>query len=211
MNDALRSPYDALPIPAFLDYLRAGRIPEEFLPAYRSEAERFRDAFPDVALGSLSAAHVAAHVASTKRAGGNDRALRNARIVGDAVLAFLARPIPRPSQPPPPAPRAPAPGDHRRFLRVPFVAEVEIHGVGRRRCSDLSLGGLYLDSVDAFQLGERLALRFKLRPADARAIDAEANVAYQHPGLGAGLNFVRISHDDLAAIEAFVTACAKSR
>lgn len=94
--------------------------------------------------------------------------------------------------------------ERRTHKRIPFIKEVEVIGVGMRRCSDLSIGGMYLDTVVSFPIGTLLDLQFKLRDADEHPIQVQARVVYEHEGVGVGLSFVKLSPEDLDKIRKFI-------
>jgi len=95
--------------------------------------------------------------------------------------------------------------DERRIdKRVPFIQEVEIVGMGTRRCSDLSVGGMYLETIAPYTPGEALPLRLKLQESDPRPIEVQSRVLYVHPGIGVGLGFVDLKSEDRKRIEKMV-------
>ncbi len=94
--------------------------------------------------------------------------------------------------------------ERRRNKRVPFIKEVEIVGLGIRRCSDLSIGGLYLETVAIFPVGTVLDLRFKLQDTDDHPIQVEAEVLYEHEGMGIGLGFVNLSPEQREKLQKFI-------
>lgn len=86
--------------------------------------------------------------------------------------------------------------EQRASKRVPFIRDIEIVGVGRRRTMDLSAGGMYIEMVADFQVGAELELRFKLADADPEEIRVRARILYLHPGIGAGVGFLNLSAQD---------------
>jgi c-di-GMP-binding flagellar brake protein YcgR len=92
----------------------------------------------------------------------------------------------------------------REHKRVRFIKEVEVVGVGMHRCSDLSPGGLYLETVHEFPVDSVMTVRFKLRDTDEQAIKVTARVLYIHEGVGVGLSFVDLSPHDREKIEKFI-------
>jgi c-di-GMP-binding flagellar brake protein YcgR len=84
----------------------------------------------------------------------------------------------------------PPSSDNRQFKRVSFIQDVEVLGIGHQRCSDLSVGGLYLETVHTFPAGSVVSLRFKLQESDELVITVRAKVVYVHEGMGLGLSFV---------------------
>ena len=94
--------------------------------------------------------------------------------------------------------------ERRTHKRVPFFNEVEVVGVGTRRCSDLSIGGIYLETVSIFPDGTLMTLRFKLHHSDERPIEVQARALYGVQGLGVGLAFIDLSPENLERIQKFI-------
>ena len=94
--------------------------------------------------------------------------------------------------------------NRRKSKRVPFIQEVEIVGVGMRHCSDISAGGIYLDTVSIFRENEILTLQLKLPGSDPRTIEVRACVRYAHAGVGVGLEFIDLQPDDRERIEKLI-------
>lgn len=92
----------------------------------------------------------------------------------------------------------------RRHRRIPFHQEVEVVGVGIRRCTDISVGGLFLETVQSFATGERLHLRFKLTDGTDTPIDVTGIVRYAQEPVGAGVAFADLTRADAARLEAFI-------
>ena len=93
---------------------------------------------------------------------------------------------------------------HRQNKRVSFIKEIEVVEVGIQRCSDISIGGLYLETVHHFPMGTLIDLRFKLHDADEHVIQVQARVLYVHEGVGIGLGFVNLNPDDHVRITKFI-------
>ena len=94
--------------------------------------------------------------------------------------------------------------EKRAHKRVSFVQEVEAEGLGRRRCSDLSEGGLYLETDVSIPVDAIVDLRFKLLDSDTDPIRVKARVAYVHPNIGLGLKFINLSAQDRERIKQLV-------
>jgi hypothetical protein len=94
--------------------------------------------------------------------------------------------------------------ERRQHKRAPFTKEVEIVGAGLFRCSNLSAGGMFLETVQFFPVGTVLDLRFKLSEADEHPINVHARVAYIYEGSGIGLYFVSLKSEDRQEIEKFI-------
>lgn len=94
--------------------------------------------------------------------------------------------------------------NRRKSERVPFMQEVEIVGVGVRRCSDISVGGMYLDTVSIFAENEILTLRLKLPGPAPRTVEVRARVRYVHASVGVGLEFIDLRPEDREQIEKLI-------
>lgn len=91
--------------------------------------------------------------------------------------------------------------DRRVQKRLLFCNEVELVGFGPRRSSDLSIGGMFLESMVTFPLGSVLDLCFKLNDNDTRPIEAKARVSYEVPGVGVGVEFLDLSAEDRERVQ----------
>lgn len=94
--------------------------------------------------------------------------------------------------------------EQRGSKRVPFIRDIEIVGVGKRRTMDLSVGGMYIETVADFQNGTEFDLRFKLTDADPEEIRVRARVLYIHPGIGAGVTFLNLSAQNGERIQKWI-------
>ena len=97
-----------------------------------------------------------------------------------------------------------ADNERRIEKRVPFIKEIEVIGLGMRRCSDLSIGGMYLETVAMFPVGTVLDLRFKLQDSSEESIQVQARVSYVHTGLGLGVRFINLSPADGEKIQKWI-------
>src|ERR1700681_1274929 len=94
--------------------------------------------------------------------------------------------------------------ERRRDKRISFVKNVEIIGVGTRRCADLSIGGIYLETMSSFPIGTVFNLRFKLQETDDYPLLIQAQVLYEHTGIGVGTEFVDLSPETREKIQKFI-------
>jgi len=94
--------------------------------------------------------------------------------------------------------------ERRKNKRIHFIKEVDVVGVGIRRCMDLSIGGMYLDTHEHFPAGTQLTLRFKLQNTDPQPIQVQARVLYVHEGVGIGVGFIDLKPEDQAKILKFI-------
>ncbi len=83
-----------------------------------------------------------------------------------------------------------ATGGRRTVPRVPLLAEVTIDRLAQRRGVDLSSRGMYLETLSSYAVRTRLCVTLRV---DSIPIEAEATVVFSDPGIGIGLEFVRLS------------------
>jgi hypothetical protein len=91
-----------------------------------------------------------------------------------------------------------------------FCNEVELAGYGPRRSSDLSAGGMFIETIAAFPRDTVLQLKFRLGENDSAPIEVQARVLYVATGIGIGVEFMDLAPGDRARIEAFLPACEGS-
>ena len=94
--------------------------------------------------------------------------------------------------------------ERRSARRVHFIQDVIVEGLGTRRCSDLSMGGMYLETPVSFPIDTIVDLQFKLPGKDESPVKAKTRVVYIHEGVGLGLVFVELSQNDRERIQKFV-------
>lgn len=104
--------------------------------------------------------------------------------------------------------------EHRRFFRKTIAVEfrgTDSQGVGELvfEAVDLSAGGTFLKADLLLELGEHLALEFKV-PGVPRVMRADGRVAWvrrfpekDQPG-GMGVEFVRLTDDDRAVLSRYL-------
>jgi hypothetical protein len=96
--------------------------------------------------------------------------------------------------------------DRRQSQRALFCNEVEVVGYGPRRSSDLSAGGMFLETIAAFPKDTVLQLRFKLAENQSTPIAVHARVLYVATGIGVGVEFMDLSPEDRMRIERLLSA-----
>lgn len=106
------------------------------------------------------------------------------------------RPIVLPSSPPAESTKRAAP-ENRKQLRYPFSASAEVCEIRSDtrvtgRCSDLSAGGCYVDTLSPFAVGAFVRIQMK---RDGRDFEATAVVAYSNAPMGMGLAFTEMKRD----------------
>jgi hypothetical protein len=83
------------------------------------------------------------------------------------------------------------------------MTEVQYEGAGIRaetRISDISLSGVYIDTMSPLPVGARLRLRFVL--TKGASISVEGAVVHSEPGIGMGIAFTSLEPEDAKLIEA---------
>jgi hypothetical protein len=200
-------------VDGFLAYIARRGIPEKFHNLYRDELLGVLLHAGVTGVQHLSSEHLAASVRAA------ERQLQNRKAVVAALDEFL-RTLRQQSAPPLPAPdhreapssargssAFPPPGaaENRRYVRVPFNREVQVSGsVVPIRASDLSLGGMYLETRQVLEAGEIIDLAFRLRANDAMPIRLRGQVVYLDPGVGVGIDFLDAPAESQRAIRHFI-------
>ena len=90
--------------------------------------------------------------------------------------------------------------DKRRSLRVSLMAELtyQVDGVAiTKRVTDVSEGGLFIDTPVPSEVGTALKLRFLL---DGEPVTAEGMVVYAQRFIGMGVEFTALSEPSREAI-----------
>ena len=87
--------------------------------------------------------------------------------------------------------------ENRAQVRYPFTAAAEVYELRSQtrvtgRCSDLSSGGCYIDTLSPFTVGAVVRVRME---RDLREFVATAVVAYAHVSMGMGLAFTEIKRE----------------
>jgi c-di-GMP-binding flagellar brake protein YcgR len=96
--------------------------------------------------------------------------------------------------------------EQRRFPRVPLATQV-LHDQGSLIgfSRDISNGGMFIETNQMLDPGTRLNLRFHLDPQDP-IVKAEADILYEIPKIGIGLQFTEVLPEDYDRIRAYVAA-----
>ena len=84
--------------------------------------------------------------------------------------------------------------ERRRLARYSFIAVAEVFDIRSQtrlagRCSDLSMGGCYVDTLAPFPIGSVLRVTIQ---HDSCEFQAMAVAAYCHPSMGMGIKFTEI-------------------
>lgn len=96
--------------------------------------------------------------------------------------------------------------ERRKHKRVALLEELEYEGEGRRfrrRLTEISVEGMFIDTPNTFPPGTLLAVKFRL-PNSEDHIIANAEVLYVQEKVGMGVKFKNLSPEDRDKIKAFV-------
>jgi Tfp pilus assembly protein PilZ len=93
--------------------------------------------------------------------------------------------------------------EKRVHKRVTLVEDLYFNSQATRPLVDLSERGMFVATAEPYAMGSILELRFKLFD-DEHEIRAQGRVIYVLEGLGMGLQFVEISHQDRERIHQFL-------
>jgi hypothetical protein len=202
---------------AFLAYITKRGIPERFHGLYRDELLGVLLHAGVTSVDKLTPGDLNEGVKAAERMLQNRKAVCAAL---DEYLRTLRQQGAAPLQPPPASEHEdeipesargsaayPAAGrnEHRRFVRVPLNREVKIEGsLAPIRASDLSLGGVYLETRHTLTVGEVVELEFKLRASDQGPLIVMGEVAYIDPGMGVGVYFIDLPRNVSREIRHFV-------
>jgi hypothetical protein len=97
--------------------------------------------------------------------------------------------------------------ERRSQTRQPYRCEVELIGTDANPAlqgvmSDLSALGCYVETQTPLEAGTRLQLLFKLRD---RPFAVLGTVRYAHQSMGMGIEFLKLSPDQLEGIQRLLT------
>lgn len=100
-------------------------------------------------------------------------------------------------------------GEKRQGARSFAIAEVTFDHKGMRfqgRINDLSLGGMYIDTINPLPEGSTVGFQFSL-PGDGpeSSIAGQGRVVWMVHMQGMGINFTFLSDEDRARLEAYLS------
>jgi hypothetical protein len=96
--------------------------------------------------------------------------------------------------------------ERRTQARFPFTAAAEVSDLRSQtrvsgRCSDLSSGGCYVDTLSPLPVGSVVSVRIV---RDSREFEAAAAVTYAHVSMGMGLAFTAIKHEHQEVLRSWI-------
>lgn len=98
-------------------------------------------------------------------------------------------------------------GPERRVqTRFPFTASADVYELRSQtrlngRCSDLSVGGCYIDTLSPFPVGAVVRVRLV---RDSRAFESAAVITYAHTSMGMGLSFTGMKREDQEVLRSWI-------
>jgi hypothetical protein len=103
-------------------------------------------------------------------------------------------------------PEKQSPQERRRALRYPCAAAAEVYDLQSQtrltgRCSDVSLGGCYVDTLAPLAVGSQVRVRIQ---RDLVEFEAEAVVSYAHVSMGMGLAFSKMKPEHQAVLRSWI-------
>jgi uncharacterized protein (TIGR02266 family) len=97
--------------------------------------------------------------------------------------------------------------EQRRAWRSALLLEVAYEGAGVRtetRISDISVTGVYIETVSPVPVGSTLTLTFTL--PDGYAVNTVGVVVHSQPQTGIGVEFTNLKREDARRIRQFIRA-----
>lgn len=98
--------------------------------------------------------------------------------------------------------------EKRKYTRYPLIAEIQYESDSpmlTARISDISLGGLFIDTVNTLDIESKVKFSLLL-PAEisTEPIQGEGIVTWCQSMMGMGIRFTRMTRDDWEKIRSFV-------
>ena len=100
------------------------------------------------------------------------------------------------------------PSERRDTARTPLAARIDIlekstEAAITGRVTDLSLGGCYADTINAFAEGTEVQVRIE---HDLKSVELDGEVRFTQPGLGMGIRFHGVTPDQLEIMTEWLVA-----
>jgi hypothetical protein len=100
-------------------------------------------------------------------------------------------------------------GEKRQGPRSSAIADVSFEHKRLRflgRINDLSLGGMYIDTINPLPEGSDISFRFSLPGDESESpISGEGRVVWMAHMQGMGITFTRLSDDDRGRLKAYLS------
>jgi hypothetical protein len=96
--------------------------------------------------------------------------------------------------------------ERRKQVRYSFTASADVHDLRSQihvngRCSDLSPGGCYVDTISPLVVGTVVKVRIV---CEKRTCESSAIVTYSHPSMGMGLAFTGMNREDQDVLRSWI-------
>ena len=95
--------------------------------------------------------------------------------------------------------------DRRVSKRITYICEVECETDGAHRITtrinDISMTGLFIDSMTSFAVGRVLKMKFRVKD---RLIETLGEVRYSMPQVGMGVRFINLNAEQTALLESLI-------
>ena len=96
--------------------------------------------------------------------------------------------------------------ERRTQTRFPFTAGAEVYELQTKiritgRCSDLSSGGCYVDTLNPFAVGSEVTIRVKRNSLE---FEAAAVITYAHPQMGMGITFTKVTPEHQGVLRSWI-------
>jgi hypothetical protein len=95
--------------------------------------------------------------------------------------------------------------DRRESKRITYICEVECEAAGANRLTtrinDVSMTGLFIDSMSTFAVGTVVKLKFRVMD---RLIETMGEVRYSMPQVGMGVRFISLNAEQIALLESLI-------
>lgn len=97
--------------------------------------------------------------------------------------------------------------ERRRAVRHKWLLDIfydGAEGVGVAQTQNISLCGLYFNTVTSIPKGSQLKMRLPINPEKEEYLVLEAEVAYSQPGIGVAVEFINLSEAQCLTLENFI-------
>lgn len=99
--------------------------------------------------------------------------------------------------------------DKRKHRRAPLVAEIQYvcdSSTLQARVSDVSIGGLFIDTVNPLELGKTVRFRMTVpREISEKPIVGEGVVSWRQEMMGMGVRFTRMGREDWEKLKKYIS------
>jgi len=98
--------------------------------------------------------------------------------------------------------------DKRKFARYPLIADIRYESnspILSARISDISLGGVFVDTVNALELDTKVKFSLNLpQEISADPVEGEGVVTWSQLTVGMGIRFTRMTRSDWEKIRSYI-------